>query len=156
MGNVLDQEPQPIQSQAACRCAWAGRAAAAWAALFAAPHVWWAFGVPAGFPGGAAGLSDALNVPWFRAYDLLVVALSCMAVLVAMAASRARSGVLPLAWAISGVLLARGLAGLAVDGLADLVWSPLFVTGGLLFGATAWLCGRRARPRATAVAPRIE
>jgi hypothetical protein len=139
MGDAID----PV-SRAACRCRLTGRVAAAWATLFAAPHLWWAFGVPTGFPGGAAGLEEALAVPWFVAYDLLVVALSGAAAMVALAAMRPQAVRVPLAWGICLVLLARGVAGLAVDGLADLVWNPMFVIGGLLFGATAWLCGRSA------------
>jgi len=36
------------------RSRWVNYAACLWAALFAAPHIWWALGFPAGFPGGVA------------------------------------------------------------------------------------------------------
>ena len=125
-------------------CCWAGHAAAVWAALFAAPHLWWAFGISTGFPGGSDGWRAARAVPWFVAYDLLIVVLSCAAALVALATVRRWTGATLLAWGACGLLLSRGIAGLVVDGLSDLVWSPMFVAGGLLFAVTAWGCGRLA------------
>ena len=131
-------------SRHSCRCRWTGIWAATWGVVFAAPHVWWAFGVPAGFPGGETGLAEALAVPWFRAYDLLVVALSAAAMLVAWSATRRQPVGIAVAWVICSILLVRGLVGLMIDGVADLVWSPMFVVGGLLFGATARQCGHSA------------
>lgn len=122
---------------------WAGYGACAWAVLFAAPHVWWLFGVSAGFPGGGAALDDALGSSWFVAYDLLVVLLSAVGAIVALATVRPWERLGPprvrlgLAWGAAGALLARGIAGLVVDGLADAVWWPTFVVGGVLFGLTA-------------------
>lgn len=130
--------------RATCRCQWTGRAAMVWAVVFAAPHVWWAFGVPAGFPDGEGGFAEALAVPWFRAYDLLVVALSAAAALVAWAAMRRQPEGIAVAWGICAILLVRGIAGLMIDGFADPVWSPMFEIGGLLFGATAWQCRHSA------------
>ena len=86
----------------------------------------------------------ALALPWFVAYDLLIVALSGVAALVALAAVRRQPVAIRLAWVACGVLLARGVTGLVVDGGADLVWTPMFVLGGVLFGATARECGRLA------------
>jgi hypothetical protein len=142
MGEVINRTSQASVNSGKCRCRWSGRAAVTWATLFAVPHLWWAFGIPVGFPGGMAGLKEARAVPWFVAYDLQVVALSVIAALVALAAVRRKPVASPLAWGACVVLLARGVTGLVVDGFADLVWSPMFVVGGLLFGTTAWLCGR--------------
>ena len=143
-GDATDRVERAPEGGGACRCRWIGRAAVVWATLFAAPHVWWAFGISTGFPGGSAGLAGALAVPWFVAYDLLVVTLCGAAAMVALAAMRPLPVGVSVAWGICGILLARGIARLVVDGLTDLVWSPMFVAGGLLFGATAWLCRHSA------------
>ena len=121
-------------------------AAALWAALFAAPHAWWALGVKAGFPGGDAGYDRFMSAPWRYWYDVAVVAASVLAVIVA-ASLREPSGRHPTrervarvaAWVGAGALLMRGVAGLIADGRADPVWWPTFLLGGLLFACAAWL-----------------
>ena len=40
-------------------------------------------------------------------------------------------------WIACTVLTLRGVGGMVVDGAADPVWWPIFLTGGLLFGAVA-------------------
>jgi thiosulfate dehydrogenase (quinone) large subunit len=127
---------------------WIHYAAAAWAVLFAAPHAWWALGVPAGFPGGAAG-HTLLMTTWRFYFDVAVVGLSILAVFVALVpvqhwGDRFPRGTLrAMACAASLLLSVRGVAGLIADGVSDLVWWPTFLVGGLLFGATAFMPARR-------------
>jgi hypothetical protein len=63
----------------------AGYAACAWSLLFAAPHLWWALGVSAAFPGGDAAYEAALRISWFLPYDLVIVILLAVSALVALA-----------------------------------------------------------------------
>ena len=131
---------------------WVRYAACVWAAVFAAPHVWWALGVPAGFPGGPAN-HELMMTTWRYYYDLLVVALTVTAILVALAPIQRWGDRVPrrivrtMAWVAASMLTLRGVAGLIVDGSSDPVWWPLFLVGGLLFGAIAWFGG--GRPAAT-------
>jgi uncharacterized membrane protein YphA (DoxX/SURF4 family) len=117
--------------------------AAAWALLFAAPHAWWALGIPAGFPGGAASFELMMST-WRYYFDVAVVFLSVVAIVVALAPIHAWGDAIPrsvlsnLALAASCLLTLRGVAGLVADGTSDLVWWPMFLIGGLLFGATAF------------------
>lgn len=133
--------------------AWAGYAACAWAALFAAPHVWWVFGIRAAWPGDDESYRAAFRNPWFLAYDLLVVVLCAVGAWVALATvrpwSRAapRRLVLVLAWLGCALLASRGVAGLVADGRADLVWWPTFLVGGVLFGLAARRYQRGSRDR---------
>ena len=53
----------------------AGHAAVAWSLVFAAPHLWWALGVSAAFPGGDTAYSTAFRNSWFLLYNLVVVIL---------------------------------------------------------------------------------
>jgi hypothetical protein len=125
---------------------WVCYAAASWAALFAAPHAWWALGVKAGFPGGDLGYDRFMAAGWRYWYDVAVVALSITAVVVAASlrkpsahhAQRQRV-VRVAAWLGASALLVRGLAGMLVDGRADPVWWPTFLLGGLLFAGAACL-----------------
>jgi hypothetical protein len=120
-------------------------AACCWAVLFAAPHVWWALGVPAGFPGGEQTYSLFMANPWRFAVDVIVIGLCVVGARVAQALRRPRSrGVgrwapRTAAWIACGILSTRGLAGLAADGASDLIWWPAFLVGGMLFGSLAWL-----------------
>ena len=131
---------------------WVRYAACVWAAVFAAPHVWWALGVPAGFPGGPAN-HELMMTTWRYYYDLLVVALTVTAILVALAPIQRWGNRVPrrivrtMAWVAASMLTLRGVAGLIADGSSDPVWWPLFLVGGLLFGAIAWFGG--GRPGAT-------
>jgi len=132
-------------------------AACVWAALFAAPHTWWALGHPAGFPGGEASYHRFMSSTWRYWYDVAVIVLSAAAIVVAAQLRRssirhARRQRLAraAAWAGGGALTLRGVAGLVVDGAADPVWWPTFLVGGVLFVSVAWLA--RA-PEHTAAVP---
>src|SRR5687768_13086224 len=58
---------------------WISYAACVWAVLFAAPHIWWALGIPAGFPGGPAGHQLMMTSAWRYIYDVIVIILSALA-----------------------------------------------------------------------------
>jgi hypothetical protein len=130
---------------AAVRRPWVYYAASLWAIIFAAPHTWWALGWPVGFPGGPENYHRWMTSWWRYLYDVVVVLLSFIAVGVALgllrAGDRARSRRLLriMAWIAGAMLSFRGVAGLIVDGRADPIWWPLFLTGGLLFVSVAWL-----------------
>jgi hypothetical protein len=119
-------------------------AACAWTVLFAAPHTWWALGITAGFPGGEDGYNQFMSSTWRYMYDVIVVLLSVTGMLVVVALARAPEQTprrwLPhsLAWFACGLLSLRGVAGLVVDGTADLIWWPTFLLGGVLYGLVAW------------------
>jgi hypothetical protein len=124
---------------------WVTCAACGWAIVFAAPHTWWALGIPAGFPGGEANHKLMMTSTWRYVYDLIVILLSAEAVLIALTLLRPPHQVVrrwvpyTAAWIASGMLTLRGLAGLVVDGTSDPVWWPTFLLGGILFGGVAWL-----------------
>lgn len=128
---------------------WLNYAACLWALGFAAPHIWWALGSPAGFPGGPASHRILMDSGWRYASDLVVIALSLLGAVVACAlaasGSRKLRGVFRgMAWAAAALLTLRGVAGLVVDGTGDPVWWPTFLTGGLLFGGVAYTSRRGA------------
>ncbi len=134
----------PTALTRADRLRWIHYAACAWALLFAAPHAWWALGISAGFPGGAANHRLMMST-WRYFFDVGVVLLSATAAILALALVRPWGSVVPLwirrtaAWIASAMLTFRGVAGLVVDGLSDPIWWPTFLIGGLLFGSVAWL-----------------
>jgi hypothetical protein len=128
---------------------WLHYAAACWAVLFAAPHVWWALGISFGMPGGPAS-HELMMTTWRYYFDILVIILSALAVLVALALVQAWGAKFPrrllraLAVTASFLLTLRGVAGLIADGASDPVWWPTFLVGGLLFSAIAWKSRQRA------------
>jgi hypothetical protein len=125
------------------RTRWINYAACAWAVLFAAPHVWWALGIPAGMPGGERSHRLMMTSLWRYLFDLAVVALCIAAVYVALALRRPRGWMVrTAAWVACAMLTLRGIAGGIVDGASDPVWWPAFMTGGLLFAAVASLARR--------------
>lgn len=134
---------------------WIGYTACAWAVLFAAPHIWWALGIPAGFPGGEARYNVFMSSNWLYLYNLSVIALSAVAVVVTLQLLRPHDQTprrwVPrtAAWVASAALTVRGLAGLVVDGASDPIWWPSFLIGGILFGSVAWLA-RASSSRAAA------
>ncbi|HSL70093.1 MAG TPA: polysaccharide deacetylase family protein [Longimicrobiales bacterium] len=125
-----------------------GYAAFGWALLFAAPHTWWALGIPAGFPGGRASHQVMMTTAWRYSADVIVIVLCGIAALVALALRRPQIAwrwvPYTAAWIASGMLTFRGVAGLVGDGTADLIWWPSFLLGGILFGAAAWLAPARS------------
>jgi hypothetical protein len=134
---------------------WINYAACLWALLFAAPHVWWALGFPAGFPGGPArgrANHQLMMTTWRYYFDVAVIFLSLLAIFVALALIRAWGRIIPrrilrtMAWMASAMLMLRGVAGLLVDGTRDPVWWPTFLVGGILFGSVAWAARRPDQP----------
>ena len=136
-------------------------AACAWAILFGLPHLLWALGIPAGFPGGEASYHRFMSSGWRYAYDVLVVLLSLAGAAVAIRLLRPPNKIagiwIPrvLAWIASAALTVRGVAGMIVDGRSDPVWWPTFLIGGILFGAAAWLtrAGGATSPTAAPYSP---
>ena len=123
---------------------WVSYAACVWAALFAAPHVWWALGIPFGFPGGEPSHSLMMHSAWRYLFDVIVIILSAMAILISLTLLRPphlivrRWVPLAAAWIASGMLTLRGVAGMVVDGVSDPLWWPTFLLGGVLMGGVAW------------------
>jgi len=119
--------------------------ACAWAALFGAPHLWWALGIKAGFPGGDASYEFFMSSAWRVVFDLTVVVMSVLAIAITLALLRPPQEVkrrwVPqtLAWIACVILTIRGVAGIIVDATSDLVWAPAFLLGGILLGAVAWM-----------------
>jgi hypothetical protein len=106
--------------------------------------MWWALGIPAGFPGGEANHQLWMSSAWRHAYIIVVIILSVAGVLVVLAllepAERVRRRWIPhtAAWIAGGMLTIRGVAGMLVDGTSDPVWWPAFLVGGILFSVVAW------------------
>ena len=127
---------------------WVYYAAGLWSLGFAAPHTWWALGSPFGFPGGPANHRLWMTSWWRYVYDVVVILLSLLGAVVAVALVRVPDGTKvhrvfnAMAWTAGVVLTLRGVAGLIVDGTDDPIWWPTFLVGGLLFGSVAW----RSRP----------
>ena len=108
-----------MSSVAPPRLRWIHYAACAWAVLFAAPHAWWALGVPAGFPGGRAN-HELMMSTWRYYFDVFVIALSVVAVFVALAPIQRWDEAIPrwiprtMSWVAFAMLTLRGAAGLCV------------------------------------------
>ena len=94
---------------------WISYAACVWAVLFAAPHTWWALGIPAGFPGGEASHRFLISSTWRYVFDLVVTALSALAILITLTLLRQPHTVVrrwvphTAAWIASGMLTLRGV-----------------------------------------------
>jgi len=122
---------------------WVSYATCAWSVAFGAPHLWWALGVPWGFPGGHANYEMFMASGWRFAYDVFVIACSALGVIVSLVLLNPRPTGwrwIPhmLAWIAAALLTVRGVAGLIVDRGRDLVWDPTFLVGGILFLSVAW------------------
>jgi hypothetical protein len=123
-------------------------AACAWAALFGIPHLWWALGFRAGFPGGDTSYEFFMNSWWRVLFNWTVIALSVLAIVITLVLLKPPHLVkrrwIPrtLAWIACVLLMLRGVAGIIVDGTSDLVWAPAFTIGGILLGGVAWMSSR--------------
>jgi hypothetical protein len=88
---------------------------------------------------------------WRYIYDVVVIVCGITGIAVALTLLRPPERVtrrwIPygLAWFACGILTVRGVAGLVADGWSDLVWSPSFVLGGMLFGGVAWFANAGSR-----------
>ena len=124
---------------------WVSYASCLWAVVFGAPHVWWALGVSAGFPGGQANYDFFMGSAWRYVFDVIVVACSALAFLISLTLLRPPAQLtrrwvpLALAWFACGILTLRGAAGWIVDGLSHPYWTGMFTVGGILLGGVAWL-----------------
>lgn len=139
---VLDTKGKPVIPAILPRHRWVHYAAFVWALCFAAPHTWWAFGLPFGFPGGPANHHLLMSSWWRYLYDIVVILLSILGAIVALALrspaqTRLHRIFRLMAWTAAGLLTVRGVAGLVVDGASDPVWWPTFLVGGLLFAGVA-------------------
>jgi hypothetical protein len=124
---------------------WVTYATVAWTLVFGAPHLWWALGIRFWFPGGDDSYEFFMSSEWRYVFNLVVVVLSVLAGVVALALLKPPSLVvrrwipLTLAWVGAGMLTIRGVAGLIVDGIGRPYWTHLFTVGGVLLGAVAAL-----------------
>ena len=129
---------------------WLTHAICAWTILFAAPHIWWALGISAGFPGGKASYDFFMGSTWRYIFDLVVIALSALTFVIALVLLRPPDQVrrrwipLTVAWIGAAMLSLRGVAGMVVDGVSDPIWWPTFLVGGVLLGAVSWSAQRHA------------
>jgi hypothetical protein len=95
-----------------------------------------------------------MSSTWRYLYNVAVVLLSLAAIVISLTLLWSkRVGVTRwllrmAAWTGGGMLLLRGVAGMIVDGSADLLWWPTFLTGGLLLSSVAWLGRMPSQPSA--------
>ena len=137
-------------------------AACLWALLFAAPHIWWALGIRAGFPGGDRSYNFFMASTWRVVFNLTVIVLSGLTIVITLrllrpaVQARRRRILRTAAWIGCGMLTLRGVAGMIVDGASDPIWWPAFLLGGILLGGVAWMAGagRRAGGEGPAAAER--
>lgn len=132
-------------------------AAFAWSAVFIVPHVYWA-------AGGTAGLEGEPVEGALAAINYAAIVLSVVAAALALALVRPWGAAVPRrllllgAWGACAVLSLRGGAGL-IQALATafvgsdqdvptliLIFEPLFLLGGILFGLAARRHGRAPAP----------
>jgi hypothetical protein len=147
--------PSGVNGCSARHRRWMSYAACTWAVLFAAPHAWWALGIPAAFPGGEANHLLWMTSTWRYTYLVIVIFLSVLAAIIPLALLRPSDKLImrwiphTAAWVAGAILTLRGVAGLLVDGTSDPIWWPLFLVGGLLFSAVAWSAhaSRSATPK---------
>lgn len=132
-------------------------AAFAWSVVFVVPHVYWAVGGTAGLEGEA--IDGALEVINYTAIVLSLIAAGlALALVQRLGRSLPRWVLLIGAWAACILLSLRGGAGLIQDlvvlldgsdndvSTLALVFEPLFLVGGILFGLAAWRYGRASAP----------
>jgi len=158
---------------------WAGYAAFAWTVVFVALHVYWFAGGRIGFGDAPDPIPDPPSSVAGLAFNVAVLAMFVAGLVVPLALVRPwgqrfpRRMLLVLAWLGSGVLAARGgagivdslllVAGVLPRGLTGLTYEQIlgqahpsaytlwsgaaidayFLIGGVLFGAVAWCYGRK-------------
>jgi hypothetical protein len=138
-----------------------GYAAANWALIFAALHIVWAMGWYVGLDHELA--RQAFQRRWSLVYDLVAAGLCLLAFAVALALVQQWGRRLPfsmlgvLAWAGTGLLALRGVAGVAQDVYlaavdrnlpgAGALWDVWFCLGAILFGKSVWQFWRAPRMR---------
>lgn len=123
-------------------------AAFAWALVFMVPHVYWALGGTAGL--GNQSIEGALAVINYAAIVLSIVAAALALALIRPWGARVpRRLLLAGAWGACALLSLRGAAGVIQNiaialGASDegvpalmLIFEPLFLIGGVLFGLAA-------------------
>jgi len=119
-----------------------------WAVSFGAPHIWWALGIRAGFPGGDRSYELFMAATWRVIFNLTVIVLCVATIVIALMLQRPRHQLarrwipLTIAWVGAVMLLLRGVAGMIVDGVTDPIWWPAFLVGGLLMAAMSWTAQR--------------
>jgi len=147
----LTNESGDMSAETARHMRWISYAACVWAVVFAAPHIWWALGIPAGFPGGEDSYRFFMSSSWRVVFDLVVIVLSILAFLIVLALLKPPAQTVrrwvphTAAWIACVALSFRGVAGMIVDGTSDPFWWPMFLLGGILFGLVAWFARRPAR-----------
>jgi hypothetical protein len=150
IGYDLTNESGDMSAETARHVRWISYAACVWAVAFAAPHTWWALGIPAGFPGGEDSYRLFMSSTWRVVYDVVVILLSVLACVIALTLLKPPARIVrrwiphTAAWIACGMLSLRGVAGMIVDGASDPVWWPTFLLGGILFGLVAWFARRPA------------
>ncbi|MDF2958699.1 MAG: hypothetical protein K0S39_434 [Paenibacillus sp.] len=121
-----------------------GYSAFVWSVIFGLVHVYWAFGGTAGFEGRA--MNDVLLIINWIAIVLSVVAAILAHAMVHAWGRRIRSWILlTLAWGAAVVLGLRGIVGISETllnpeleiPLLVMIFEPLFLIGGILFGLMA-------------------
>lgn len=127
--------------------------AALLAILYGAPHVWWLFGVPAGFPGDPNELHGAFQRTWFVIYNLITTAMVLAgAVMVTLLEERRASHLRRALWLLvlvgAVLLLTRGVLGILTSVPypgspanevvpAALAWEIWFILSGSLYALVA-------------------
>jgi len=121
-----------------------GYSALVWFIIFGLVHVYWAFGGTAGFEGKA--MNDALLIINWIAIVLSVVAAILAHAMIHAWGRRTRPWILlTLAWGAAVVLGSRGIVGISETllnpelevPLLVIIFEPLFLIGGILFGLLA-------------------
>jgi hypothetical protein len=121
-----------------------GYSAFVWSVIFGLVHVYWAFGGTAGFEGRA--MNETLLIINWIAIVLSVVAAILAHAMVHAWGRRIRSWILlTLSWGATIVLGSRGVLGISETllnpeleiPLLVMIFEPLFLIGGILFGLLA-------------------
>ncbi|MGH2531862.1 MAG: DUF3995 domain-containing protein [Thermomicrobiales bacterium] len=142
------------------------------AVVYIVPHVWWALGISAAFPGDQDDFDEAFGRTWFFVYNLVDTVLAVIAAFIALALIQPWGRTIPrrplvfCAWAGAAILTLRGTVGLVQSLLlvTDVLspraeghspnsryfwiaaaWEAMFLVWGIALGATARLSHHRER-----------